>query len=85
MLNCILKQGDTPCFFLGTIKVIANEDSEVQAGYLEHVQYRAAFNSTNLQPSCLSEALSKPPSAAVHIRNETNLLVGPKFDYAESS
>lgn len=57
----------------------------MHADYLEHVHYRAAFSSTNLQPSCLSEALSKPPSAAVHIRNETNLLVGPKFDYTESS
>lgn len=64
-------------FFLGTIKVIANEDSEMRTDYLEHLHYRAAFSSTNLQPSFVSEALSKPPSAAVH---ETNLLAGPKFD-----
>lgn len=67
-------------FFLGTIKVIANKDREMSADYLECLHCRAAFSSTNLQQSFLSEALSKPPPAAVRIRNETNLLVGPKFD-----
>lgn len=52
----------------------------MRADYLECSHYQAAFSSTNLQPSFLFEALSKPPSAAVHIRNETNLLAGPKFD-----
>lgn len=84
MLNWHIETGMTPAppplFFLGTIKVIANEDSEMCADYLEHLHYRAAFSSANLQPSFFSEALSKPPSAAVHIRNETNLLAGPKFD-----
>lgn len=67
-------------FFLSAIILIANKDSEMCADYLEHLHYRSAFSSTNLQPSFLSETLSKPPSAAAHIRNETNLLVDPKFD-----
>lgn len=60
--------------------MIANQDSEMLPDYLEHLHCRAAFSSTNLQQSFLFEALSKPPPAAVHIRNETNLLVGSKFD-----
>lgn len=52
----------------------------MRADYLEHLHCRAAFSSTNLQQPFLSEALPKPPPAAVHIRNETNLLVGPEFD-----
>lgn len=83
----ILEQGalPLPIFFLGAIILIANKDSEMCTDYLEHLHYRSAFNSTDLQPSSLSEALSKPPSAAAHIRNETNLLAGPKFDYNEGS
>lgn len=72
-------------FSLGAIILIANKDSEMCTDYLEHLHYRSAFSSTDLQPSSLSEALSKPPSAAAHIRNETNLLAGPKFDYNEGS
>lgn len=67
-------------FFLGAMKVIADKRREMCADYLERLHCRAAFSSTNLQQSFLSEALSKPPPAAVHVRNETNHLVGPKFD-----
>lgn len=52
----------------------------MQADHLEPLHCRAAFSSTDLQQPFLSEALSKPPPAAVHVRYETNLLVGPKFD-----
>jgi len=82
MLHWHIETGTFPpslFFFLGTIKVIANEDSEMHADYLEHLHYRAA-ESTNLQSSFLSEALSKPPSAGAHVRNDPNPLVGPKFD-----